>query len=375
MDIRKQLRERFDHNDASIHGGKGYSESTNENGDLAWAEAYILLSYMEMYRATRDRCYLRKLVDHFDRVLMNRDDVRGIADTYAGKPLAGWGSTRYTQGKWHVWVVHTGMINLAPAEFVRLVGGDRWLQGEFGAKAQQYRQRIEECLRDTEPYWRDGPGRGEGYYYSPHLNDALPLNQQNALGSTLVEMWRATGNRRYHDRAERLARFWRNRLRIQEPRFYDWAYWYRLNGEGRGSEDISHASLNVDFAVRCIVEGAVFTRRDAERFANTWLLKVKRSDGTWAGEVGGGGDGSRYMPGAGGMWLGLCRVLPRSQAQALYRDIRGAFADKASLSAAEMVGVARLLRYASPFVLGAIAGLTSRQRVVYNATRQRGPIV
>lgn len=345
MDLRKQLRERFDRNDAAIHGGRGYSELTNENGELAWGEAYILLAYMEMYRATRDRHYLRNLVEHFDKVLANRDDARGIADTYAGKPLAGWGSAKYTRGAWHVWIVHTGMITLAPAEFVRLVSQDRWLQAEFGTKAQQYRQRIEECIRDAEPYWRDGPSAGEGYYYSPHLRDALPLNQQNIMGSVLLEMWRTTGNHCYRNGVERLARFFRNRLRTGDPRLYDWAYWYRLNGDGRGSEDISHASLNVDFAVRCIAEGIVFNRRDAERFANTWLLKVKRPDGTWAGEVGGDEDGSEYMPHAGGIWLGLCRVLPRPQAQALYRDVQRAFANKTSLTAAEMVGVARLLRY------------------------------
>lgn len=345
MDIRKQWRERFDRSDAAIHDGKGYSEFTNENGELAWAEAYILLGYIEMYGATRDRHYLRKLVEHFDRVLANRDDVRGLADTYAGKPLAGWGSTKYSQGKWHVWVVHTGMITLAPAQFVRLVNGDRWLQGEFGTKAQLYRQRIGECIRDAELYWRDGPGAGEGYYFSPLLNDVLPLNQQNALGSALVEMWRATDERRYCERTERLARFFRNRLRTGDPRLYDWAYWYRLNGEGHGSEDISHASLNVDFAVRCVAEGIVFTRRDAERFANTWLLKVQRPDGGWAAYVGGDGDGNEYMPDAGGIWLALCRVLPKSQAQALYRDVAQAFLKKERYGAGELAGVARLCRH------------------------------
>lgn len=346
MNVRTLWRERFDRNDSAIRGGRGYSDLTNDHGDLAWGEAYLLLGYMEMYRATRDRRYLRQLVEHFDRVLANRDDVRGVADTYAGRPLAGWGSTKYTRGVWHVWIVHTGMITLAPAEFVALVHRDRWLQREFGEKAQQYRQRIEECLRDAEPYWREGPRRDEGYYLSPYLQDALPLNQQNALGCVYMEMWRASGDRRYRARAERLARFFRHRLRTSNPNVYDWAYWYRLNGEGRGSEDISHAALNVDFAVRCVAEGCVFTRRDAERFANTWLLKIRRPDGSYAGEVNGAGDGSEYMPQAGGRWLSLCRVLPRSLAQQLYSDIAEAYADKTSLSASELLGVARLLRYA-----------------------------
>lgn len=345
MDRRRELRELFDRADRSISGGKGYSEHTNENGDLAWAESYILLAYMEMYRATGDRDYLRRLVEHFDRVLRNRDDVRGMVDAFAGRSLAGWGSTKYSRGQWHAWIVHTGMITMAPAEFVRLVNRDRWLQGEFGTKAQEYRERIEESLRDTQMYWNDGPMRDEGYFSSPVMGRVLPLNQQNALGSVLVEMWRATGNARYRERASRLARFFRNRLRTHDPRLYDWSYWPKLTEDDRGSEDISHASLNVDFAVRCTVEGLVFDRRDAERFANTWLLKVKRSDGTWAGEVSGREDGSDYMPGAGGMWLCLCRAVSRVTAQLLVKDIERAYADKRSFSAAEMVGLARLMRY------------------------------
>lgn len=347
MDRRQQLRQRFDQSDRAINNGKGYSEHTNENGELAWAEAYLLLGYMEMYRATGEREYLRKVVEHFDRILRNRDDVRGIADAYARKPLAGWGSTKYSGGKWHVWLVHTGMITLAPAEFVRLVRFDRWLQREFGVKAQEYCQRIEECIRDTDDYWRDGPADGEGYYYSPHLDHVLPLNQQNAMGSVLVEMWRATGVGRYRDRAMRLARFFRRRLRKGEPHWYDWSYWPKRTQDDRGSEDISHASLNVDFAVRCVAEGLVFDRRDAERFANTWLLKIRRADGTWAGEVSGRGNGNAYMPGAGGMWLSLCRVVSRDVGRALYRDISRAFGEKQLLTAPEMVGVARLRRYAA----------------------------
>ena len=341
----RRLRDLFDDNDRAIHNGKGYSASLNENGELAWGESYILLAYMEMYRATRDRCYLRKLVEHFDRVLQNRDDIRGVADVYAGKPLAGWGSTRYSKGEWHVWIVHTGMITMAPTEFVRLVGGDPFLHREFGATAQVYRERLEECIRDTQPYWRNGPASGEGYFYSPRLNDALPLNQQNAMGSVLLEMWRATGNLRYRKQAERLARFFRNRLRTSDPRVYDWAYWYKLKGEARGSEDISHAALNVDFAVRCVAEGIVFTRSDAERFANTWLLKVRREDGSYAGEVSGREDGSEYMPFSGGMWLALCRVLPKPLAQAMYRDVLQAYLKKSRYSASELLGLARLLRF------------------------------
>src|SRR5690242_16215772 len=82
----------FDHADAAFNGGKGQSEATNESGKLVWGESYLLIAYMQMYQTTHDADYLRRLVAHFDRVLKNRDDARGLVDAYAGKPLAGWGS-------------------------------------------------------------------------------------------------------------------------------------------------------------------------------------------------------------------------------------------------------------------------------------------
>jgi len=41
--------------DSSINRGRGYADSTNYSGLLAWGESYLLRSYVEMYEATRDR--------------------------------------------------------------------------------------------------------------------------------------------------------------------------------------------------------------------------------------------------------------------------------------------------------------------------------
>lgn len=340
-----ELRHLFDRVDLSINNGRGYSDYTNEEGLLAWGESYVMLAYVEMYRATNNRYYLRKLVEHFDRVLSNRDDQHGVVDVYSGKTLAGWGSRRYSGGKWHVWLVHTGMITMAPAEFVRLVRNRPLLKGEFGTKAQEYRQRIVECLRDTEMYWRTGPAPDEGYYFSPIFDNVLPLNQQNALGSVLVEMWRATNERLYQERAQRLARFFKNRLRTSDPHVYDWSYQPKLREDGKGSEDISHASLNADFAARCTAEGLVFSSEDAERFGNTWLRKVVRPDGTWADEVSGRGVPDQYSPGAGAMWLGLCRVVSKHTGQQIWHSVERALASKRSYSAIGLLVISRLLRY------------------------------
>lgn len=339
------FRQRFDRSDSAINGGRGYSEARNTGGQLGWSESYLLVGYVEMYRATGDTAYLQRLVDHFDRVLKNRDDALGLSDAYAGKPLAGWGSERYSAGKWHVWLVHTGMITLGPAEFVHLVSRSKTLQSRFAAKAAEYRARIEESIRDADANWRTGPRADEGFYYEPYLAAVQPTNQQDIFGSVLLEMYGATGNRAYRDRAACLARYFRSRLRSPAQDIYDWAYWPRETVDGPGSEDISHASINVDFAARCAEARIVFSRTDAARFARTWLQVVKRPDGSHAANVAGKGVGSKYMPYAAGLWLTLCGIAPGDLSDSLYADALRALSPKEAYTPAEMLGAARLLRY------------------------------
>jgi hypothetical protein len=342
----RDYRDEFDRSDKAIRNGAGYSEHSNKTGGLAWAESYLLMGYVEMYRATHDRAYLRRLVTHFDSVLKNRDDVLGLVDVYAGKPLAGWGSDHYSDGKWHVWIVHTGMITIGPAQFVRLVSEDKALADEFGTKAAEYRARIEECIRDSEQYWHDGPEADEGYYYGAHLKNVLPLNQQNALGIVLLDIYHATGNAAYLDKVKRLARFFHRRLRYPHSDYLDWAYWPKLNDDGEGSEDISHAGINVQFAAQCALDGGVFPVPDAIRIARTWLQVVRRSDGTWADTVGGEGKGNTYMPYSVGNWLVLCPLLPDHMATKLYQEAVRAFVPKDLYGPSEMLGLAHLLRLA-----------------------------
>lgn len=72
---------------------------TNEAGGLAWAESYIMMSYVAMYEATSDTKYLDKLISHADAVMRNRDSERGVLD-YRGLSLPGWtASTEYSIGE------------------------------------------------------------------------------------------------------------------------------------------------------------------------------------------------------------------------------------------------------------------------------------
>ncbi len=87
-------REDFDKADTALNNGNGYKNGLG--GLLAWGESYIMLSYVEMYRATKDTCYLDKLIDHADCVLANRDDNRKFRD-YSGRSRAAWSvAEKYT---------------------------------------------------------------------------------------------------------------------------------------------------------------------------------------------------------------------------------------------------------------------------------------
>ncbi|MHC4831899.1 MAG: hypothetical protein ACYTFT_16350, partial [Planctomycetota bacterium] len=82
--------------DQSMNAGQGYS-AHKDSGTLAWAESYILQSYVEAYRASGDRSYLDKIVDHGDRVLSTATDPQG--DTRLGWQTARYSTSRSLNGK------------------------------------------------------------------------------------------------------------------------------------------------------------------------------------------------------------------------------------------------------------------------------------
>jgi hypothetical protein len=61
-------------------GVPGQPDDNNENGKLAWGQAYVLLALLRMYEFTKDKSYLRHFVRNADAVLDQRDCVRGVRD-------------------------------------------------------------------------------------------------------------------------------------------------------------------------------------------------------------------------------------------------------------------------------------------------------
>ncbi len=338
------LTVRFDKIDNHLNNGMGYTNVLGNTSGYAWGESYVLSAYIDMYRATGDTLYLDKLVEQFDRVLANRDDARHINDYYRKAPIAGWGSTEYSKGKWHTWLVHTGMICQGPADFVQIVRAEGRLK-KYAAKADLYLQKIKESVSSHEPDWRNGPGKDEGYYVDPEIGP-LPVNQQNAMGSVLVSLYHTTRDHFYRDKASQLARFMQKRLRKRPDGSFDWSYWPRLDGNGRGSEDISHAAININFAVRCRAQKIVFSNQDMDAFALTWTHYIRRSAHEFADNVDGKGGTNTHSPQAVGRWMDLSMFN-----HAILEDGLTVFGDLADekASGADLLGIAKLAHYRKVF--------------------------
>ena len=298
-----------------------------------------------MYRATGDTVYLDKLIEQFDRVLANRDDIKSLKDFYRKASLAGWGTSEYSKGKWHVWTVHTGMILQGPADFVQLVYAESALRKKYLKKADDYLIKIKESIAAHEPDWRHGPTSDEGYYVDPKIGP-LPLNQQNALGSVFVSLYQATKDHYYRDKAAQLARYYKNRLRTTMDGSYVWSYWPKLDRLGTGSEDISHAAINVNFAVRCYTQKIVLGLNDMERFVRTWKNHIRRSAHEFTDDVDGNKVINTHSPQAVGRWMDLSIIqhdmLP--DAVSAYDEL-----PDNRFNGAEMLGIAKIARYTTSF--------------------------
>ncbi len=323
-------------------GPDGRSRSTDA-AHLAWGESYVLMAQLAMYEGTGQQAYVDRFLTHCDRILANRDDRRGVTDEVRGRVMPSWSTGRYSGGKRYAWIVHAGMITYPMARWLYLAKRDPILRKRHAERIARYEKDLTATAGAFEPSWRDGPGKGEGHYVGRYLRRRLPLNQQNALGRTFVALYLATGKAEHRARAERLARFFQNRIR----RVGDRCVWSYTGGSG-GAEDISHAAINADFAFACFRAGIVFDRADMQAMARTFHRFVR--DGGFAAAIDGSGQGGAPRAPQAGRWLHLAFFDPelRTICHRYYRDKWSKHAVASMLAAAYLVETARPLRLDRP---------------------------
>ncbi|MCX6955306.1 MAG: hypothetical protein NTV51_24390, partial [Verrucomicrobia bacterium] len=211
--------------------------------------------------------------------------------------------------------------------------------------AGRFVQAAEESYADaTKRLWREGPNAGEGYYVCCERGESFPFDNVgepfNYLGrhtAAQLALARLTGKAEYRERAERMSRLFKNRLKLDAARnLYTWNYWYDpvtttgwtpANSPSANIpnyppvaavEDISHGVLDVAMVDAAQAAGVVFDEADLRRFANTLLANVLTADRTGVNRRVDGGAGvyPDYFPALSG-WINLARADP-----AVYREIR-----------------------------------------------------
>jgi hypothetical protein len=291
------------------------SSLADNPGLYAWSEAHLQRAYLEYYQVARESRWLIKLLDRFDRLLTLRDDRFGRVDTLRRRVMPAWGSGRFSGGQYTCWLVHAGMILYPATRAARLIMQDESLRSTLINRADAIVAAVHETLSAYDTHWHDGPGADEGYYDEPASSYGhLPLNQQNIFGRLLLELG-ALGDVRACDRAGRLANFMKRRLVVRSTSAgdaYVWQYCPPLAPPfdpalGKG-EDVSHAGMNVDFAVLCRRENVVFDDEDLRRMARTFLHIMRRPDGAIADRVDGSGDPQPGRAEAVAMWAQLGQV-------------------------------------------------------------------
>lgn len=278
---RQFLISKFEEFDLAINNGNGYSKSFNDAGTLAWAESYLLDSYLEIYESTGDEKYLKKFIKQANDVISNTDQARKIND-YKGRERVGWSATKYTiDNKPMVFVVHTGMIVYPFLKFALIVKNKSLRDYENVAK--DYITFSQLAIKEFDNQYKFDTTKNEGFYLwegdeplKTDLKAPIPLNYQTALGRCLLLLYILTNDKNYLEKAEGIARYFKNNLVLEDGR-YIWGYRADIK-KYLQVEDISHGAIDLEFAVLAFKTGIVFNYNDMLKFANTFK-KLQKNDG------------------------------------------------------------------------------------------------
>lgn len=189
---------------------------------------------------------------------------------------------------------HTGRIVSPLAQFAAIVKAEPKL-AKYSAKAAIYLASAETAITEMDPIWTD---KGDYGYFNfekgiPFWSDGVPepLNVQAASGSAYLNLYDATGNPLYLERATKLARLIQREFEPQDDGTFLYRYWFGVVRTGwkpednvsvntpyyagqMTLEDLSHFQLSMRFMVEAYQHGLVFTRDDLEKWATTFHKKL-----------------------------------------------------------------------------------------------------
>ncbi len=284
-----------------VREGEAYAQKLGAGEDFGWHVAFNLGNFVEGYRGTKDAAWLDAGVKAYDYTI---GKMSVAPDGYKG-----WiGAYEYDTKVWSDVHVSDAILLNHMLAFAELVLADEKLKKTYGDKANGY---IALAKHDFVEKWdkrntwhEDGPygiyTQGDKFCapndfkaWVKHTDDldgiSLPFNKQNDAGAVMMKLYRITGDKFYHDRAQKIFAFLKSRLNLAGD-YYTWNYW-----EPFGPWDVdlkkkdtrlwmaTHPHRNYQIGeVSLIVEayntGIVFDQKDIERIINTNLEVMWNQD-------------------------------------------------------------------------------------------------
>lgn len=303
------------------------SGGNNDLGRLSWKAAGRLGGLVDLLDAGVDRLEGLSLAAIAGRT------ARALIGSFSNDPsMPGWVTRKYS-------IDRNDELDLLVNNATVILPLLRWINSDHCRDPVLARRVVESAktiFDRNEDLFDPSLGAAGGYRFrrgTPYRLDGacLPFNQQNVWGSALVELHRATGDARFLNRANRLARTFRNEMRTTRDGRLVWEYWPRCVLEGWTPEDgvsentpsrtpavdpwfedVFHAALDVDFMIRSSEASpdSPFSEEDFDALRRT-LRGMERTPSVWSHRVSGSpdagdspsGGGPRFRPGIG--WVDL----------------------------------------------------------------------
>jgi len=253
-----------------------------------WTFAYIPRSYLSAYRAKKDTKWLDCLAVRIDNLLDEMRDTPkpGSPTCPTGKywpgyrdGFKGWGTASFKQ--YDEFLVHDGHVCVPIARFVKTVYANPALHAKYKARADRYLKALEgHVIAKWRASWNANRGKGCSLRTWGGWRN-LPHNMYLAFGTLLLVLHEIAQCPHYvpanpdfppfySREATAMARFFKSKLRhLAREDAYVWLYMEPESDPTPRAEDVGHANLDVEFAIRAYHLGIVFDRRDMKRLANT----------------------------------------------------------------------------------------------------------
>lgn len=266
---------------------------------FCWHAAYSADTFVTAYEAYGDTAWLDQAVRYFDWLV-------GIMAT-APDGYKGWiGPYIYDKKVWCDVHVGDAILVNPMLRFAEVVLQEDALREKYGEKANGYVSLAKTHLIekwDKRGTWREDGPYGSYASWNRYLAPgdlsqwremdvnkstlSLPFNKQFDMGIASLRLWRITGDVAYRERAERIFRLMKSRMRLVDDHVV-WNYWEPLGSWDVGENDLRHwvnvhpyrnyQAGELENIVEAYHSGIVFDRVDIERMVRTNLKVMWNGD-------------------------------------------------------------------------------------------------